>query len=138
MGRRDEGRTARRLALLVCGLGALAVGGTALAAPTALGAGPQAHPAPVAAAPTAHMSAAGALVHGQREGAARVSQTIALVLPLKADEAGLQRHALAVTTIGSPQYGQYESIAVLARQYGAPPSARRQVTAYLRSQGPPM
>jgi len=135
MGRRDEGRTARRLALLVCGLGALAVGGTALAAPTALGAGPQAHPAPVAAAPTAHMSAAGALVHGQREGAARVSQTIALVLPLKADEAGLQRHALAVTTIGSPQYGQYESIAVLARQYGAPPSARRQVTAYLRSQG---
>jgi len=135
MGRRDEGRTARRLALLACGLGALALGGTALAAPSALGAGPQPPPAPVAATPTAQLSAAGALVHGRREGAAPVSQTIALVLPLKADEAGLQRHALAVTTIGSPQYGQYESIAALARQFGARPSARRQVTAYLRSHG---
>jgi subtilase family serine protease len=135
MGRRDQGRTARALALLVCGLGVVALAAPALVVPAALGAGAEPPPTPLVAVPTAQVSTAGARVPGQRDGAAPVSQTIALVLPLVADEAGLQRQALAVTTIGSPQYGQYESIAQLARRFGASPSARRQVTAYLRSHG---
>jgi subtilase family serine protease len=150
MGRRDERRTARTLRLLVCGLGAAALAAVAGTAPVALGAAPAAHlatggplPATLAAhrvtgpaLPTGvHSSPAGPVVHGTREGAAPAAQTLALVLPLTADEAGLKRQALAVTTLGSPQYGQFESVADLARRFGASPSARRQVTAYLRSRG---
>jgi subtilase family serine protease len=136
MGRRNERRTARTRRLLVCGLGAAALAAAAGTAPVALGAGPAAHLATGAALPAGvHSSAGAVVVHGTREGAAPARQTLALVLPLTADEAGLKRQALAVTTLGSPQYGQFESVADLARRFGASPSARRQVTAYLRSHG---
>jgi subtilase family serine protease len=58
-----------------------------------------------------------------------------LVLPLRADLAGLERFARSVTTPGSPDYGQYESIAALARRFGAPASRRRRVLEYLRRAG---
>jgi subtilase family serine protease len=132
MGRRDQRRTARTLGLLVCGLGVAALAAAAGTAPVALGAAPAAH---LAAGYAAHISAAGPVVHGTRQGAAPATQTLALVLPLTADEAGLERQALAATTLGSPQYGQHESIADLAHRFGASPSARREVTAYLRSRG---
>jgi kumamolisin len=136
MGRSDERRTARTLRLLVCGLGLAALLAAPGTAPAAWGAGPTPHLAAGPTAPAAaHHSATGPVVHGTREGAAPAAQTIALVLPLSADEVGLERQALSVTTLGSPQYGQYESIAALARRFGASPSARRQVTAYLRSRG---
>nr|MDQ6938442.1 S53 family peptidase [Actinomycetota bacterium] len=54
-----------------------------------------------------------------------------LVLPLRANNAGLRRFALAVTTPGSPEFGHYESIASLSRQFGASASTRRRVLAYL-------
>ena len=70
-----------------------------------------------------------------RVGPAPPSYPLHLVLPLKADLAGLQRTAIAVTTPGSPQYGAYQSVAQLARRFGASPATRRRVTAYLRRAG---
>ena len=58
-----------------------------------------------------------------------------LVLPLKADLAGLERFATAVTTIGSPRYGDYLPIAALARRFGASASERSRVLRYLRHEG---
>ncbi len=136
MGRRDGRRTARTLGRFVCGLGVAALAAAAATAPVARGAVSVAHlatgPALLAGA---RSSVAGPVVHGTREGAAPATQTLALVLPLTADVAGLERQALAVTTLGSPQYGQYESVAALAHRFGASPRARRRVTAYLRSRG---
>jgi kumamolisin len=104
-------RLARALAVLallgVCGVGAVA-------------------PAALAAGLHAHLTQLGAAPAGQR---------IQLVLPLMANEAGLERLALAITTMGSPQYGQYESVAALSRRYGEPPAARRRLLAWLRRQG---
>ncbi len=99
--------------MLLCALGcALGAAAPAVLAPGALAAEPQA---------------------GATElGAAAASQTLALVLPLKANEAGLQRLALAVTTAGSPQYGQYEPLSVLEQRFGAPASTRARVIRYLR------
>ena len=58
-----------------------------------------------------------------------------LVLPLVADNAGIDRFATAVSTPGSPEYGQYESIASLSRRFGASASARRRATRFLRRAG---
>lgn len=63
------------------------------------------------------------------------SQPIQLVLPLSADLAGLQSVAQAVSTPGSPEYGQYEPIATLEQRFGASPSTRRRVIAYLQRAG---
>ena len=60
---------------------------------------------------------------------------ISLVLPLRADVAGLERFATAVSTPGSPQYGHYAPVAVLARRFGAAPATRTKVMRYLRSAG---
>jgi kumamolisin len=103
---------ARRLA---GGLAAACLCGLAAEAPAALATGPQAHLTQLGAAPA-----------GQR---------IQLVLPLAANAAGLQRQAAAITTRGSPQYGQYESVAELSRRYGAPAAARRRLLGWLRGQG---
>jgi len=70
-----------------------------------------------------------------RVGTAPGSQQLALVFPLTADEAALERFALVVSTPGSPQYGRYESIAELSDRFGASPRARRLVVAYLRRAG---
>ena len=58
-----------------------------------------------------------------------------LVLPLVADNAGIDRFATAVSTPGSPDYGQYESIASLSRRFGASASTRRRAIGFLRRAG---
>jgi hypothetical protein len=83
----------RRGLVLVAVLAALSLVVLGAGSPTALASGPRAHLTQLGAAPA-----------GQR---------IQLVLPLLADEAGLERLARAITTKGSPQYGQYESVAAL-------------------------
>lgn len=104
------GAIARRGAV---GLAAAAV--TCLAATPALAEGPQAGAAAVGAAP--------------------VARQIRLVFPLQADLAGLGRLALAVSSPGSPAYGRYQSIAALARRFGASRVVRRRVVGYLRHEG---
>ncbi len=68
-------------------------------------------------------------------GAAPSSQPIQLVLPLVADDAGIERFAAAVSDPASRRYAQYEPLAALARRFGAPARTRRQVVAYLRGVG---
>jgi len=111
--------------------------GTAPAAPAALADGPR---APVPAGPRAVLAAgprasAGPRATATRLGSAPASQRISLVLPLEADLAGLERFATAVTTPGSAQYGQFEPIAALARQFGASAGTRARVVSYLRRAG---
>jgi subtilase family serine protease len=91
---------------------ALALG---LTAPAALAAGPSAEAAGVRPAPA--------------------RQKLSVVLPLKADEAGLERFATEVNTPGSSDYGQYESVASLSRRFGASPAVRTRTLRYLRSVG---
>lgn len=79
--------------------------------------------------------ATGPVARATRVGPAPAQQQLQLVLPLNADLSGLQRFAQAVTTPGSAQYGQYESIATLARRFGASPAASARVIAYLRGAG---
>jgi kumamolisin len=55
------------------------------------------------------------------------------VLPLKADDAGLEAFAHAVSTPGSPLYGQYESVSTLAKRFGASPATRARVLGFLRA-----
>ncbi|MFL5864629.1 MAG: protease pro-enzyme activation domain-containing protein [Solirubrobacteraceae bacterium] len=68
-------------------------------------------------------------------GSAPVRGTVSLVLPLKADLGGLTRFAAAVSNPKSPQYGQYESIAHLARRFGASAAARSRVVGFLERVG---
>lgn len=63
------------------------------------------------------------------------TQPIELVLPLSANLSGLARFATAVSTPGSPDYGRYQPLAVLAERFGAAPAARQKVAAYLRRAG---
>jgi subtilase family serine protease len=98
-------------ALAACAAGA----GLVLAAPTALAAGPQAGAA--------------------RVGGVSSAEQLKLVLPLKADDAGLEAFAHAVSTPGSPLYGRYESVSTLAGRFGAPPATRARVLGYLRAHG---
>jgi kumamolisin len=96
-------------------LSALVTAGTAIASAPAVAAGPAAGAARVGAVPAA--------------------QQLQLVFPLKADGAGLDAFARAVSTPGSPLYGQYESVARLAARFGATPATRARVLGYLRDQG---
>src|ERR1700730_10099387 len=82
-------------------------------------------------APAAH----GADAHAARVGAAPAGTALALVLPLKTDASGLERFALAVSNPRSPLYAHYESVATLARRFGASRSTRARVLDYLRSHG---
>jgi kumamolisin len=68
-------------------------------------------------------------------GPALSSQPLQLVLPLAADDTGLQRFALAAGSPGSPDYAHYESIARLARRFGASQLTRARVWRYLRGAG---
>jgi kumamolisin len=94
---------------------ALALLAGAAFSPPALAAGPEAQATKVGAAPT--------------------GQKLRLVLPLKADLAGLERLARAITDRSSPEYGQYESVSRLAARFGAAAGERRRVVGYLRSHG---
>jgi kumamolisin len=89
----------------------------------------------LAALVLAPRAGATAAAHATEIGRAPGSQPLDLVLPLTANLPGLERFATAVTTPGSPEYGDYESIAELARRFGAPPDTRRRVLAYLRGVG---
>ncbi len=68
-------------------------------------------------------------------GSAPANGTLSLAFPLTSDLAGLERFAAAVSNPRSPQYGQYEPIATLAKRFGAPPAARSRVVGYLRAAG---
>jgi subtilase family serine protease len=88
-----------------------------------------------ALAPVSPALAKGATAHVTRVGAAPAGRTVSLALPLKADVSGLERFATAVSTPGSPQYGEYDSIANLARRFGAPADERARVISSLRRAG---
>src|SRR5689334_22432746 len=79
-------------------------------------------------APTA--LAAGSVAGAARVGAVPSAQRLQLVFPLKADDAGLTAFARAVSTPGSPLYGQYEPVRTLAARFGATPATRARVLAY--------
>jgi subtilase family serine protease len=70
-----------------------------------------------------------------RVGAAPGGERVQLVLPLRADLTGLERFATAVSTPGSSDFGQYESVGVLSRRFGASASTRARVVRYLRAVG---
>lgn len=73
--------------------------------------------------------------HATRLGAAPSSQSLPLILPLKVNGAALERFATAVSTPGSPMYGDYLSIPALARRFGASASERSRVVSFLRAHG---
>ncbi len=132
--RRASGRGS--IAILTCTLCAAVLGPLA---PSALGFAPgtllaSSFPSALASPPAARIAAARA-PGATNVGAAPSSQQIQLVLPLKADDAGLERFASSVATRGSPQYGHYESLTALARRFGASPSTRARVLGYLHSVG---
>ncbi|HEY3727230.1 MAG TPA: S53 family peptidase [Solirubrobacteraceae bacterium] len=104
--------------------GITSIGGTCLA--TALCLLGATAPAALAAGPNAAATKLGSVAPGRQ---------MQLVLPLTADEAGLERLASAVNTVGSPQYGQFESLSTLAQRFGASPSVRARVVSYLRRAG---
>ena len=68
-------------------------------------------------------------------GPARAGQPLQVVIPLVARVAALERFAVAVATPGSADYGRYESVAELARRFGASQSVRAWVMGYLRQAG---
>jgi subtilase family serine protease len=68
-------------------------------------------------------------------GPAPASARLDVVLPLRADDAGLSRLATAVSTPGSPLYGHYQPIVLLARRFGASAPVRGRVLRYLRGVG---
>ncbi len=68
-------------------------------------------------------------------GSAPARQTLEIVVPLVADDAGLQSFADAVSTPRSPLYGHYEPIALLARRFGAMASTRARATRFLAAAG---
>jgi subtilase family serine protease len=109
---------AKRLGLIVCA--ALILSGTP--ASSALAAGRPAH-------------GAGLSARVARLGSAPAASKLSLVLPLKANTSGLERFANAVTTVGSPMYGDYEPIRTLARRFGASGANRARVVSYLRHAG---
>lgn len=80
-------------------------------------------------------AAAATRAQTQGVGLAPQSQGLAIVLPLRAEVAGLERFATAVSTVGSPAYGRYEPIAVLARRFGASLGERARVRSFLRRAG---
>jgi subtilase family serine protease len=70
-----------------------------------------------------------------RLGVTPAQRSLSLVLPLTTDQSGLARFATAVSTPGSPQYGQFESIPALVKRFGAPAAERDKVVAFLRRSG---
>lgn len=66
---------------------------------------------------------------------AATAARLQLILPLKADDAGLKSFATAVSTPGSPLYGRYLPVATLARRFGAPARTRAAVVRSLRAAG---
>jgi subtilase family serine protease len=80
-------------------------------------------------------SAAGPTAGTARLGPAPAAAELQLVLPLAADQLGLEAFARSVSDPRSPQYGRYRSIAWLSSRYGASARSRRLVVGYLRRAG---
>jgi kumamolisin len=120
------------LVAVVLAVSAVPAATAALAAPSLA-----APPAGATAGPAAGamVSGTGPLAGATRVGAAAGGQQLTLDLPLKTDTAGLARFAAAVSDPSSPEYGLYEPVSMLSRQFGASPAERRHVTSYLRSLG---
>jgi kumamolisin len=79
--------------------------------------------------------AAASSTHWTWLGAAPANGSVSLALPLKADLSGLEQFAATVSNPKSPQYGQYDSIANLAKRFGAPAAERARVLSYLKHAG---
>jgi len=62
-------------------------------------------------------------------------QRLSLILPLKADDAGLARFAQSVSTPSSPDYGHYLSYGELAGRFGASSGTRAEVMDFLTAHG---
>ncbi|HEX8976848.1 MAG TPA: protease pro-enzyme activation domain-containing protein, partial [Solirubrobacteraceae bacterium] len=86
-------------------------------------------PTPAAASARAAQGSAARL------GLAPSGQSLPLVFPLRADVAGLERFASEVSTVGSPLYGHYAPLSVLARRFGASMPDRLRVTRFLHRAG---
>ena len=84
-------------------------------------------------APTA--LAAGPVAGAARVGSAPANKQLTVLLPLKVDQRGLAAFATAVSTPGSPQYGDYASMSTLARRFGARSAVRARVISFLRHAG---
>jgi len=67
--------------------------------------------------------------------AAASAAPLQLVLPLHTNVRGLTRFADAVSDPSSPSYGEYQSVAWLARHFGASTAASGRVVSYLRDHG---
>ena len=70
-----------------------------------------------------------------RVGATPAGQRLHLLLPLVADDTGLDRFASAVSTPGNRLYGQFESIAELSRRFGASTATRARAVRFLHRAG---
>jgi kumamolisin len=81
------------------------------------------------------LAPATALARSTAVGPAPAAAQLTLVVPLVADDAGLRRFALAVSTPGSPLYGQFAPVSELAARFGAKPAAAAIVVRYLRGLG---
>jgi kumamolisin len=92
-------------------------------------------PAAAAARGPVASAARGPLASAARVGRAPASQRLQIVIPLLVDQAALRRFALAVSTPGSPQYGQYASIPELAARFGASARTRARAVRFLRRAG---
>jgi len=84
-------------------------------------------------APTA--LAAGPAAGAARVGSAPANKQLTVLLPLKVDQRGLAAFATAVSTPGSPRYGDYASMSTLARRFGARSAVRARVISFLRHAG---
>jgi kumamolisin len=70
-----------------------------------------------------------------RISAAPATQQLRIILPLKADDQGLENFAAAVSTPGSPDFGAFQQVATLGSRFGASASIRQRVIRYLRAHG---
>jgi kumamolisin len=70
-----------------------------------------------------------------RVGSAPGDQHLTVLLPLKVDQRGLAALATAVSTPGSPQYGQYQSMSAVGRRFGASAAVRARVVSFLQRSG---
>ncbi len=115
------GTTSRAMTRALCRVRAVAILATGLLCAGALAATPA--------------LAAGSTQHATWVGSAPAGGSLSLSLPLKANLTGLERFATAVSTPGSPQYGQYDTIANLAKRFGASATERAHVVSYLKRAG---
>lgn len=119
----------RAVVTVTLGLASLAL---ALAVLAGLG---TASAAAASRSPVARAASSPPVAQATEVGVTSTSQTLSLALPLRSDTAGLAAFAQAVSTPGSPEYGDYESVPELVHRFGAPAGERMRVVAFLRRAG---